>query len=201
MAQGPTVFAAVTLQTLEICEMKITRTCSLLACVGSLLLAACSSTPTVPPVSATAPAAVPAPASQAQPQPMPAATATAEPLPAYLDPDNPLSKNRSVFFDFDESVIKAEYNPLIAQHGNFLAANSSVAIKIEGNTDERGSAEYNLSLGQRRAEAVQRALKIYGVKDGQMEATSWGRERPKATGHDEADWAQNRRADLMYPAK
>ena len=80
-----------------------------------------------------------------------------------------------------------------------MQSKPTLTVKIEGNADERGSAEYNLALGQKRAEAVLKALKIYGVKDAQMEAISWGRERPKATGHDEAAWAQNRRVDLVYP--
>jgi peptidoglycan-associated lipoprotein len=76
-----------------------------------------------------------------------------------------------------------------------------VSIRVEGNTDERGSSEYNLALGQKRAAAVVEALKVYGATDAQMEAVSWGREKPKAEGHDEAAWAQNRRVDLAYPAK
>jgi peptidoglycan-associated lipoprotein len=76
-----------------------------------------------------------------------------------------------------------------------------LAIKIEGNSDERGSPEYNLALGQRRAEAVLKALEIYGVKTAQLEAVSWGKERPRALGHDETAWAENRRADLVYPQK
>ena len=81
------------------------------------------------------------------------------------------------------------------------SAEPAVSIKIEGNTDERGGAEYNLALGQKRAEAVSRALKIFGVKDAQMEAVSFGKEKPKVLGHDDASYAQNRRADLDYPAK
>ena len=84
---------------------------------------------------------------------------------------------------------------------NSWPKNSKVAIKVEGNAEERGSAEYNLALGQKRAAAVVTALKVYGATDAQMEAVSWGREKPKATGHDEASWAQNRRADLVYPSK
>jgi peptidoglycan-associated lipoprotein len=74
-------------------------------------------------------------------------------------------------------------------------------VRVEGNTDERGSAEYNLALGQRRAQAVVSALKVYGVRDTQMEAISWGEEKPRAEGHDEAAWSQNRRADVVYPPK
>jgi peptidoglycan-associated lipoprotein len=76
-----------------------------------------------------------------------------------------------------------------------------VAVKIEGNCDERGSAEYNLALGQKRAESVRQSLKVYGVKDTQLEAVSWGSEKPKAQGHDESAWAQNRRADVQYPGR
>lgn len=72
---------------------------------------------------------------------------------------------------------------------------------MEGNADERGSAKYNLALGQRRAQSVVRALKIYGVPEGRMEPINWGKERPQATGHDESAWAQNRRADLAYPLR
>jgi len=106
-----------------------------------------------------------------------------------------------VYFDFDEALLKPEFSSLIERHGQYLMSNPKLAIRIEGNTDERGSAEYNLALGQKRAEAVKQALKIYGVKDTQMEAISWGKEKPRAKGHDEADWGQNRRADLQYPTR
>ena len=122
-------------------------------------------------------------------------------VPAYLDPSNPISKERSVYFDFDDFTIKNQYAQLIQLQGDFLASKPSLSIKIEGNTDERGSPEYNLALGQKRAEAVLRAPEIYGVKNGQLEAISWGEEQPKATGHDETAWAQNRRADLVYPQR
>lgn len=169
------------------------------------LLAACSSTPLNPQASATAqptPSATapvgnaPSAASQG---PAPASTVATVTLPAYLDPKNPISTDRSVYFDFDQFAIKPEYTPLIERQGAYLASKPTLSIKIEGNTDERGGTEYNLALGQRRAEAVLRTLRIYGVKDSQMEAISWGEERPKAAGHDETAWAQNRRADLQYP--
>lgn len=122
-------------------------------------------------------------------------------LPAYLDPKNPISTERSVYFDFDEFVVKEQYTPLIERQGRYLASRPALAIKIEGSADERGSSEYDLALGQKRAEAVKRSLMLLGVKDAQMEAISWGKEKPKATGHDEAAWAQNRRADVVYPAR
>ena len=122
-------------------------------------------------------------------------------LPAYLDPNSSIYKNRSVYFDFDKYVVKSEFNGLVEDHGKFLAANPNVQVKVEGNTDERGGAEYNLALGQKRAEAVVKALKVLGAKDGQLEAVSYGKEKPKAAGHDEAAYSQNRRADLVYPSK
>ena len=90
---------------------------------------------------------------------------------------------------------------MVADHGKFLAANPNVSIKVEGNTDDRGSAEYNLALGQKRAQALITALKVQGVKDSQMEAISYGKEKPKATGADEESRAQNRRDDIVYPSK
>jgi len=123
---------------------------------------------------------------------------TIDPNAALNDPSSPLSK-RSIYFDFDLFTIKSEYLKLIERHGSYLAAKPALSVRIEGNADERGSSEYNLALGQKRAQAVLQALRIYGVKDGQMEAVSWGKERPMATGHEEADWAQNRRADIAYP--
>ena len=122
-------------------------------------------------------------------------------IPPYLDPNSALSKQRSFYFDFDVYSIKPEYASQLELSGKFLAANPKVKIKVEGNADERGSAEYNLALGQKRADAVTKALKVYGVADSQLESVSFGREKPKATGHDETSWAQNRRVDLDYPTK
>jgi peptidoglycan-associated lipoprotein len=126
-------------------------------------------------------------------------TVTTVAVPAYLDPKSEISLGRSVYFDFDTAALKPEFTSLIERHGKFLVANPKVAVKVEGNADERGSAEYNLALGQKRAEAVRQSLKLYGVKDTQVEAISWGSEKPKAPGHDESAWAQNRRADVQYP--
>jgi peptidoglycan-associated lipoprotein len=164
-----------------------------------LLLAACSSTPVEP---AKAPVTTAAPVAGTQQAPAPSAQTRAAPskpmAAAHLDPNNPLSKDRSVYFDYDEFIVKHEFAPLIERHGKYLAAHPSVVIKVEGHADERGSAEYNLALGQKRAQAVLGALKIYGVKDSQVEAVSWGEEKPATGTHDEAAWAQNRRADVSY---
>lgn len=172
------------------------------------LLGACSSTPVAAPTPASTPVAAVAPAPLARPapaaataKPTPSSTVATVSLPAYLDPKSEISTGRSVYFDFDMALVKPEFGSLVERHGRFLTSNPKVSIKIEGNTDERGSAEYNLALGQKRAEAVRQALKIYGVKETQMEAVSWGSEKPKAAGHDESAWAQNRRADLQYPSR
>ncbi len=114
------------------------------------------------------------------------------------DPASPLAK-RSVYFDFDSFVVKPEYRATVEAHARYLLANKDRRILIQGNTDERGSREYNLALGQKRSEAVRRALSALGVPDAQMEAVSFGEERPRATGSDEASWAENRRADIVYP--
>lgn len=91
-----------------------------------------------------------------------------------------------------------QYRGLVETHARYLASNNQQRIKIEGNTDERGGAEYNLALGQRRADAVRRMMTLLGVSDNQIETISFGKEKPKATGSSEADFAENRRADIVY---
>ena len=103
---------------------------------------------------------------------------------------------RIVYFDFDSFVVKDEYRPLIEAHAKRMASNRSQRGTIEGHTDERGGREYNLALGQKRAEAVLRSMTLLGVTDSQLEAVSFGKERPAAAGSDEAAWAKNRRAEL-----
>jgi len=166
------------------------------------LMAGCSSAPTKPPVEPTVAAApAVAPSAPAKPSPTVAPAPAAIALPAYLDPKSPVYQQRSVYFDFDSYVARADAKPVIETQGTYLASMPALRVRIEGNTDERGSTEYNLALGQRRAESVQRALKVYGVKESQMEAVSYGKEKPKATAHNEAAWSQNRRADVVYPSK
>ncbi|OTP76415.1 peptidoglycan-associated lipoprotein Pal [Caballeronia sordidicola] len=113
------------------------------------------------------------------------------------DPNSPLAK-RSIYFDFDSYAVRDDYQPLLQQHAQYLKSHPDRHVLIQGNTDERGTSEYNLALGQKRAEAVRRAMSLLGVADTQMEAVSLGKEKPQATGHDESSWAQNRRADLAY---
>lgn len=181
------------------------------------LFSACSSAPVLPPQAlapavpvVTAPVVVAAPAVKpdaAPPVAVPsgagqsvaATTVATVVLPPHLDPKSAVASERSVFFAFDDYSIADEYTRMLERHAKYLAGKPALPIKIEGHADERGSAEYNLALGQQRAEAVLRALKIYGAKDSQVEAISWGEERPRALGQTESVWSQNRRADVSYP--
>ena len=113
------------------------------------------------------------------------------------DPSSVLAK-RSIYFDLDSYVIKEEFNPVIDAHGKYLVSRPDRKVLIQGNTDERGGSEYNLALGQKRADAVRRALALKGVPDSQMEAVSFGKEKPKALGSGEEAWKENRRADIAY---
>ena len=123
---------------------------------------------------------------------------TASPtLNPLTDPNNILSK-RSVYFDFDSYVVKDEYRSLVVAHAQYLRDNSSARMLLQGNTDERGSREYNLALGQRRADAVKHALTLSGAREVQIESVSLGEEKPRATGNDESSWAENRRTDIRY---
>ena len=113
------------------------------------------------------------------------------------DPNNILSK-RSIYFEYDKYDIKSEYMDLIDAHANFLQKKSKVKITIQGNADDRGSHEYNLALGQRRAVALKKAFNVKGVSDNQIETVSFGEEKPKAEGNSEQSWSQNRRDDIVY---
>lgn len=117
---------------------------------------------------------------------------------AALTAAGPANVARILYFDYDSYVIKPQFQSLIEGHARFLKANNGRRISIEGHTDERGGREYNLALGQRRSEAVRRALGLLGVTDSQVEAVSFGKEKPVAMGSDEAAWSQNRRAEIVY---
>lgn len=113
------------------------------------------------------------------------------------DPNNILSK-RSVYFDFDKDEVKAEYRPLVEAHAKYLVANPAAKVFIQGNSDERGTREYNLSLGQRRAVAVKKMLSLLGVQDKQIETVSFGEEKATPGCKDDACYQQNRHADFAY---
>ncbi|MCK6426455.1 MAG: peptidoglycan-associated lipoprotein Pal [Burkholderiaceae bacterium] len=122
------------------------------------------------------------------------ASPSGEAAAGSLDAQPP--ERRVVYFDFDSFVVKDEYRPVIEFGAGYLAASRERRILVEGHTDDRGGREYNLALGQKRADAVVRALQLLGVQESQVEAVSYGEERPAAAGTDEAAWARNRRAEL-----
>ena len=105
---------------------------------------------------------------------------------------------RSIYFDYDSFNVKDEYKQVLQAHAKFLVENPSSKVYLQGHTDERGSREYNLALGQKRADAVRRIMAVLGVKDNQIEGVSYGEEKPKNAGHDDSAYVQNRRADIVY---
>jgi len=154
--------------------------------VALSMLAGCACENTKPePVAAEQPAPAPAPAPAATPAPQPPAA-------------NPLLSQRSVYYDFDSAVLKDEYKKIVTAHAENLAAHPSLQVEIQGNCDERGSREYNLALGQRRADGVKKMMLLLGAKDGQITTVSFGKEKPRAMGHNEEAWQQNRRSDIVY---
>jgi len=124
---------------------------------------------------------------------------TSKPIVAnpLKDPNNILSK-RSVYFDYDSSVIKDEFKPAVTAHARYLSQNRSAKMVIQGNTDERGSREYNIALGQRRADSVKQMMLLLGAQESQIETVSFGEEKPRAAGKDEASFSENRRSDIVY---
>ena len=166
----------------------------------TLLLAACGSQPPAPEqspagVESRTPSAIKVdstPVTKVQPE-------TFDPgsMAALKDPRSPLSK-RSVYFDSDSYVVKDEFQALLTAHGRFLSANPAMKMLIQGNADERGSREYNLALGQKRADAVKKALALLGAREDQLESVSLGEEKPVCTESGEECWAKNRRGDMLY---
>ncbi len=174
----------------------------LLAALVLTVFAACSSTPTKEQDGAavedrSGATTTPPTTAQTGPKttPLQPKSVTGDPL---KDPANILSK-RSVYFELDSNVVQEEFKPMVAAHARYLQQNHSRKMTVQGNTDERGSREYNLALGQRRADAVKQMMTLLGAKSDQIETVSFGEEKPKAKGSDEASWAENRRADLVYP--
>lgn len=105
---------------------------------------------------------------------------------------------RSIYFDYDRYDVKAEYRDLLALHAKYLRENSSARMLIQGNTDERGSSEYNLALGQKRADSIKNMLVLLGAPEAQVESVSLGKEKPRGMGSNEAAWAENRRGDMLH---
>jgi peptidoglycan-associated lipoprotein len=173
------------------------------AVLGVALLSACSGPKTRPTAASGAGTTVPTDQSQ---------TAGADNSSAYgagtvgpaanaagvAGPSGGQLQNRTLYFDFDSSEIRSDYDALIAAHARYLVANPSTRVRLEGNTDERGSREYNIGLGERRAQAVRRALMLQGVAESQLTTVSYGEERPAVTGHAEEAWSRNRRVEIVY---
>ena len=160
----------------------------------ALLIAGCSSTPSGPEQGA-APVETRGGSSVAT---VNAGNIDSAKLPRELtDPKSILSK-RSIYFDYDSYEVKGEYKDLVAAHAKFLSNNRQFKMLIQGNTDERGSREYNLALGQKRSDAVKKMLSVLGAREDQVESVSLGEEKPKNEGHDEAAWTENRRGDMLY---
>jgi peptidoglycan-associated lipoprotein len=169
-------------------------------CWGVLVigvLAGCASQQTSQPPAAVEDRSVPS-GSEPTTTPLTATPITGSPIANPLtDPASILSK-RSIYFEFDSSAVREEDKPLIAAHAHYLIDNRSAKITIQGNTDERGSREYNLALGQRRADSIKQMLVLLGVNETQVETVSFGEEKPRAAGTDEAAYAENRRGDIVY---
>ena len=178
----------------------------LLMCLAMLgVLAGCASTDTQKSVDVTeGKPTAPLPAETQKAPPPPTVVTPVKPPQVTgdpLDPLNPksmLNQQRSVFFDYDSFVIKDEYKPMVTAHSRYLSANRTQKITIEGNTDERGSREYNIALGQKRADSVRQMMVLLGVKEDQIETVSFGEEKPRNPGHDEAAFSENRRSDIRY---
>ena len=171
-----------------------------LAASASLLVASCSTTPTEEqkpaPTEERKPGAGEAPGGT-RVAPVDLTQQQGTGLSPLKDPNNILSK-RSIYYDFDKFDVKDEYRPMVEAHARYLRENPGAKMLIQGNTDERGSREYNVGLGQRRSDGVKRMLILLGAKETQIESVSLGEEKPKSEGHDEAAWAQNRRSDMLY---
>lgn len=158
-------------------------------------LAACASEePPKPEPVPPPPPVVKAPEPVPEVAPAPPPVVEVDPLD---DPANILAK-RSVYYPLDVSTVQDADKPVVEAHGKYLSEHPDRKVRIEGNADERGSNEYNLALGQRRADGVKKMLELSGAKSSQIETASYGEEKPRCTDHNEACWSQNRRSDIKY---
>jgi peptidoglycan-associated lipoprotein len=170
------------------------RIALILMVAASLGLAACSSKPK----RSEAPAAGSAVGAQSSGTDSASAAAGAEEGAAAQGPMSGKLAQRIIYFDFDSSEIKGEGAGIVAAHARYLATNPTVRVRLEGHTDERGSREYNIGLGERRAQSVRRALLLQGATETQLSTVSYGAERPVAAGSNESAWQQNRRVEIVY---
>ena len=161
------------------------------------LVAACSTQPATESAGSNAQPAAGASAQQSTVRPgSPGAAASGD---AMKNAKGTKVAKRSVYYDFDKSEIKPEQLPTVEANASYLRERQALKVRVEGNADERGSREYNLALGQKRAEAVTKTMRLLGVPESRMESVSYGAERPRSSGHDEQSWSENRRADIVYP--
>lgn len=168
---------------------------------AAALIAACTTTPeeqTPAPVDSTKPGAV-KPGGGVQTKPIPEVDVTGKPG-AGVDSrvKQGVLARRSIYYDLDQFDIKDEYRSLVEAHAKFLRENPSARVLIQGNTDERGSREYNVGLGQRRSDGVKKMMVLLGARENQIESVSLGEEKPQAEGHAEEAWSKNRRSDILY---
>ena len=173
----------------------------LFAALVAVVVAGCTTTPTTAPVEdkSTAPTTGTAttPSTSTSGTTTSGVSGTSTGINPLKDPNNILSK-RSIYFEFDSFTIADQYKPIVEAHAKYLAANRNARVTLQGHADERGSREYNIALGQKRADAVKRMMTLLGVQESIVETVSFGKEKPKNMGHDEAAWAENRRVDIVY---
>jgi len=179
-------------------QRNINRILALVLVTLTLALAGCPSKPVKPAPGASTPGAGTGAESEGANAANAAAAGAAGSQEETAGPQAGLLANRIVYFDFDSAVIAGQGVEVVAAHAKYLAANPQARVRLEGNTDERGSREYNIGLGDRRAQSVRRALLLQGVSEGQITTVSYGEERPADPGHDEAAWAKNRRVEIVY---
>jgi peptidoglycan-associated lipoprotein len=190
-------------------ELKLNHKLLMTLLATTMLIAGCPSKPRkpdapattdVPASSTTAPSTRPVPADNGS-QNSGVATVNLDrgtTNTGALGPPGALGAQRVIYFDYDSSEVRNEFIDVIAAHGRFLASNATVRVRLEGHSDERGSREYNIALGERRAQTVKRALALQGVQESQVAIVSYGEERPAAVGSDENAWTKNRRVEIVY---
>ena len=172
-------------------QMKNTISVTLLVASLALFAAGCKTKPT------DAPAQGPATTSTSDTSGLDTSAVSSDDT-AIQGPSGELLSQRIVFFDFDRADIRADSQSIVTAHAAFLAKSPNVKVRLEGHADERGSREYNIGLGERRAQAVRRALLLQGVAEAQLNTVSYGEERPASAGSDEQAYAQNRRVEIVY---
>jgi peptidoglycan-associated lipoprotein len=170
------------------------RTVLIVVIAAALALGACASKPK----RSEAPSGAGTPGAQSEGAGAASAAGGADEGGAAPGPLAGILAKRIIYFDFDSSEIKGDGPAIVAAHAKYLAANPTVKVRLEGHTDERGSREYNIGLGERRAQAVRRAMLLQSATEAQLSTVSYGAERPVATGSNEAAWAQNRRVEIVY---